>query len=111
MAIVLKELVPTKQLENVQTTQYTATNVIASIDKATVTNISGGIIVVDVNLVESGGSAGISNLVVQSKAVQPNETYTFPELVGHVLSNGSFISTNCDTATASVFRVSGREIS
>jgi hypothetical protein len=51
MAVTLKVLVPPKQLENTQTSQYTATNVRAIIDKATITNTSANNVTVSVNLV------------------------------------------------------------
>jgi hypothetical protein len=38
MTVTVKVLVPPKQMEATQTTQYTATNAKAIIDKATVTN-------------------------------------------------------------------------
>jgi hypothetical protein len=41
MTVSIKVLIPAKQAENAQTTQYTATNVKAIIDKFTVTNTSG----------------------------------------------------------------------
>ena len=40
----------------------------------------------------------------------PNETYTFPEIVGQVLANGGFISTIASAANALTIRASGREI-
>jgi hypothetical protein len=64
-----------------------------------------------VNLVTTGGSAGNDNLIVKTKTLQPSETYTFPEIVGHSLASGGFISTIAGTATAINIRASGREIS
>jgi P pilus assembly chaperone PapD len=110
MTITVKVLVPPKQLENSQTTQYTATNCRAIIDKFTVTNTSASNITVSVNLVTSGGTAGASNLIVDDRSIVPNETYTFPELVGQALESGSFISTIASAATSLTMRVSGREI-
>ena len=89
MAVTVKTLIPAKQAENVQTAQYTAVNCRAIIDKFTATNTSAGNVTISVNLIASGGSAGNSNLIVDARAVAPNETYTFPELVGQVLEAGS----------------------
>jgi hypothetical protein len=111
MAVIAKVLVPPKQLENSQTTQYTATAVKAIIDKATVTNTSANNVTLSVNLVTSGGSAGNSNLVIDTKTIVPDETYLCPELVGQILEPGSFISTIAGAATSLTFRVSGREVS
>ena len=63
-----------------------------------------------VNLVQSGGSAGNANLIIDDRAVVPGETYLCPELVGQELDAGAFISTIASNATALTLRVSGREI-
>jgi hypothetical protein len=60
--------------------------------------------------VQSGGSAGNANLIIDDRAVVPGETYLFPELVGQELDAGAFISTIASNATALTLRVSGREI-
>lgn len=111
MAVTLKVLVPPKQLENSQTTQYTASNVRAIIDKATITNTSANNVTVSVNLVTVSGSAGSSNLIIDNRTIVPDETYLCPELVGQVLEAGSFISTIAGAATSLTMRVSGREVS
>jgi len=110
MAVVTKVLIPAKTAENVQTSQYTATNVTTIIDKFTATNYSANAATISVNLVASGGSAGNDNLTVKTKTLQPAETYTFPELVGQVIAAGGFISTIAGTASAINIRASGREI-
>ena len=110
MTVTVKVLVPPKQMEATQTTQYTATNAKALIDKATVTNTDTVNRTFSVNLVTSGGSAGNANLVIDDRTVVPGETYTCPEMVGQVMESGSFISTIASNATALTLRVSGREI-
>lgn len=111
MAVTAKVLVPPKQLENAQTSQYTATSVRAIIDKATITNTSAANVTVSVNLVTVSGSASSSNLIIDSRTIVPDETYLCPELVGHVLEAGGFISTIAGAATSLTMRVSGREVS
>lgn len=110
MAVTPKTLVAPLQMQNVQTTQYTATNAKAIIDKATVTNTDTVNRTFSVNLVQSGGSASNSNLIIDDKTVVPGETYLCPELVGQELDSGAFISTIASAATALTLRVSGREI-
>lgn len=110
MSVLVKTLIPAKQAENAQTTQYTATNCRTIIDKFTATNTSAGNVTISVNLIVNGGSAGVINLIVNSRAIAPDETYTFPELVGQVLEPGSFISTIASAATSLTIRASGREI-
>lgn len=109
MTVTAKPLIGSKQMESAQTTQYTAVNCTAIIDKFTATNTSASNAVISVNLVSSGGSAGATNLIVDNRSIAPDETYTFPELVGQVLANGGFISTT-GTATSLTIRSSGREI-
>ena len=111
MAVSTKVLIPAKTAENVQTSQYTATNVTTIIDKFTATNYNTAAATISVNLVTALGSAGNDNLIVKTKTLQPAETYTFPELVGQVLASGGFISTIAGTASTINIRASGREIS
>jgi hypothetical protein len=111
MTVTVKTLVAPVQMAATQTTQYTAASVRAVIDKATVTNTDTVSRTFSVNLVQSGGSASNSNLIVDTRTVQPDETYTCPELVGQVLDPGAFMSTIASAATALTLRVSGREIS
>ena len=109
MTVTVKVLIPAKQAENAQTAQYTATNCKAIIDKFTVTNTTAGNVTFSVNLVTSG-SAGVSNLILDTRSIAPDETYTCPELVGQVLESGNFISTIASAATSLTIRASGREI-
>jgi hypothetical protein len=110
MSVTVKVLIPAKTAENSQTTQYTATGVTAIIDKFTATNYSASAATISVNLVTAAGSAGNSNLITKTKTLQASETYTFPELVGHVLAPSGFISTIAGTASAINIRASGREV-
>lgn len=110
MTVTVRVLVPAQTVSNAQTTVYTANGVTAILDKVTATNYSAAAATISVNLVTNGGTAGNDNLIVKTKTLQASETYTFPELVGHALNPGGFISTIAGTATAINFRVSGREI-
>ena len=110
MTVTIKVLIPAKQAENAQTTQYTATNCKTIIDKFTATNTTAGNVTISVNLVTSGGSAGVTNLIVDSRSLAPDECYTFPELVGQALEPSGFISTLAGAATSLTIRANGREI-
>jgi hypothetical protein len=108
--VTAKCLVETKHVENTQTTQYTApTGTRTLIDKITVSNPSASPVTFAANVVVSGGSAGASNLVV-STTIAAGATELCSAVVGHVLQPGDFVSTLAGTATALVFRMSGREI-
>ena len=111
MTVTAKNLVPAKTVEDVQTTQYIANGVTTIIDKFTATNYSSASTTISVNLITATGTANDSNLIVKAKALAAGETYIFPELVGHILPSGGFISTIAGTASAINMRVSGREIS
>ena len=110
MTVTVKVLIPAKQAEAVQTTQYTATNCKAIIDKFTATNTTAGNVTISVNLVTGGGGAGVTNLIVDTRSLAPDETYTFPELVGQALEPSGFISTIASAATSLTIRANGREI-
>ena len=110
MTVTVTVLVPAQTANNTQSTVYTATGVTAIIDKFTATNYSGTAATISVTLVTSGGTAGNNDLIVKTKTLQASETYTFPELVGHVLRPGGFISTLAGAASAINIRVSGREV-
>jgi hypothetical protein len=110
MTVIIKVLIPAKQAENAQTTQYTATNVKAIIDKFTVTNTSANNVTFSCNLVTVSQSAAASNLIIDARTIVPEETYTCPELVGQALDVGGFISTLAGTGTSLTIRASGREI-
>lgn len=110
MTITARVLIPAKTAENTQTTQYTANGVTTIIDKFTATNYSASAAAISINLVTTAGSASNNNLITKTKTLQPAEVYTFPEIVGQILSPGDFISTVAGTATAVNIRSSGREI-
>lgn len=110
MTVTVKNLIPRKQAEAAQTTQYTALNCKTIIDKFTVTNTSAANVTFSVNLVASGGAAGDSNLIVKTRTIVPSETYLCPELVGQTLESGGFISTLAGAATSLTISASGREV-
>lgn len=110
MTVTVKNIIPRKQAENAQTTQYTATNCKTIIDKFTITNTTSANVLFSANLVAFGGAAGNGNLVLKTRAVAPNETYSAVELVGQVLEPGDFISTLAGAATSLTISASGREI-
>lgn len=110
MSVSVKPLIPAKIAEAAQTTQYTATGVTAIIDKFTATNYSAIAAAISVSLVTAADTTGNQNLIVKTKTLQAGETYTFPELVGHALAPGGFISTLAGTASSINIRASGREI-
>jgi len=110
MTVTAKCLLESTQLAAAQTTLYTANGLRTILDKVTATNVSGSAATVTVNLVPVAGSAAGSNVIVSAKSLQAGESYGFPELVGHVLNQGGFVSVIAGTAAAINFRMSGREV-
>ena len=112
MTVTAKALFEALQAQNAETTQYTTpTGTRTIIDKFTGTNTTATAATLTIKLIASGGAAGAANTIVSSKTLQPGEAYTFPEIVGHVLNPGDFISTLAGTAAAITIRASGREVS
>lgn len=109
MSTAVAAIIPAKQAENAQTTQYTSGSVKTIIDKFTVTNTTGGAVTFAANLVNSGGAAGAANLLL-SRTILAGQTYTCPELVGHVMESGDFISTLAGAAASLTIRASGRQV-
>lgn len=107
MGVTVGNIIPAKDAEAIDTVQYTSSIIQTIIDKFTATNVSAGPLTISVNIVPSAGSVATSNLIVDTKSIATNETYTFPELVGHTMSIGDFISTNA-SATGLTIRASGR---
>jgi hypothetical protein len=111
MTITAKTLIAPLAITNAQTTQYTTpASTRTIIDKFTATNTSGSAATISVNLVTSGGAAAATNLIISAKSLTAGECYTCPELVGHILDAGGFISTIAGTTTVITVRASGREI-
>lgn len=109
MGINIKCIIPSKIAESTQHTQYTATGVTTYIDKFTATNYSGSAATLSVNLITALDTSGNQNLIVKTVSIAAGATYTFPELVGHILNPGDLISTIAGTASAINIRASGRE--
>lgn len=110
MTVTVKNIIPRKQAESSETTQYTALNCKTIIDKFTITNTTAGAVVFTARLVVLAGTPGVANTVLSAKSIAAGETYTSPELVGQTLEPGGFISTLAGAATSLTISASGREI-
>lgn len=109
MSTTATALIETKHAVNAQTTEYTsAAGVRTIIDK--VTGYATLAATLTINVVPSGSAAAATNVVVV-KTFVIGEAYTFPEVVGHILAPGDFLSILCGTASAIVIRASGRQVS
>ncbi len=90
-----------------ETTIYTSTGARTMLDKLT----SYGVAAADLTLkiVANGGSAATSNILAK-KTFAIGEAYTWPELVGHTLEPGDFISAIASAGSSVNLRVSGRKV-
>lgn len=80
------------------------------IDKFTLYNTDTSPRTVTVHMVPSAGTAAPGNIVLV-KTLQAGETYTCPEVVGHVLEPGAFVQALASTTLVVNLRVSGRLVS
>lgn len=109
MAVQYINFVPTKYLENTQTTQIIS-NAITIIDKVTITNISSSNVSFSANICINSEAVSNSNLVVKDRLLAPNETYECFELVGQTLESGSFLSMIASALDSLTIKIDGREI-
>jgi hypothetical protein len=104
-------LVTGKFVEAVQTTQYVSpVGTRTIIDKCTVVNTSAANVAFSANLVAASGAASDANLVIDARAIAVGETYTCPEVVGHILEPNGFISALASAGSALALRISGRQV-
>ena len=111
MTVTVSNIILPKFAEASNAAQYTSDKVKTLIDKFTVTNVSASSQTISIHIVNSGGSASDANVVVKSKALFSGQTYSCPELIGHVLEDGAFISTIASATSALSIRASGRVVS
>jgi len=110
VTVTSKPLITAAYAANAETTEYTASAGMRTIiDKFTGTNVTAGAVTLTIKLVPSGGAAATTNIVVV-KSIAAYTTEVFPEIVGHVLEAGGFISVLASAATSIVRRCSGREV-
>lgn len=102
-----------KQIEAVDTTQYTCPSdvSIAVITKFTVTNTSAATVNFSCNLVESGDTVGDQNLIVDARSIAAGETWNAAPLVGQKIEKAGIISTLASAATSLTISVCGYEVS
>jgi hypothetical protein len=101
-----KVLIASKTAETTETSQYTANNCKATIDKFTATNNGATNATLTVHLITAGSDVSHAHTI--SKTIVPGDTWPFPNLVGQNLESGDSISTLSPSGTITI-RASGRE--
>lgn len=111
MTVSAKCLIESAQAAAAQTTMYTApVGTRTIIDKFSGTNTTGAPVQIAVNLVPSAGAPSAANVITPTQTIAAGGSYLFPEVVGHVLQPGDFISVLAGSVAITV-RASGREVS
>lgn len=110
MTVTARVLLESKAAEASQTKQIDSAGLRTIIDKFTAYNADPATQTLTVYLVPSAGSSGAGNVSVV-KALQTGETYTFPEVVGHILEAGASLNTLATKAGVVNIRASGRVVS
>lgn len=109
MTIKNDSLVPAKLLENSLTAQYTASNCRATITNFTVTNVGATIETISVHIVESGGSASNANLIIDARPIAVGNTVTLYDLSGQEMRPSSFVVAGASAANSLTIRINGME--
>lgn len=111
MTIVAKCLIETQVAPIAETSLYPApANTRTIIDKLSATNTTAGALTITIKLVPAGQVAGVAYEVSHAASIAAGQSYTFPEVIGHVLASGDFISVIASAAGINI-RASGREVS
>ena len=104
MSVTPKKAIVPAQITAAAATYYTVpANLRSIVKKLTFTNSTAIARAVTVYLVPSGGTAGVTNILISARIVGPGETYECFEAQGHVLNTGDFIQAFADlTATITI---------
>lgn len=110
--IVARAIIEPIQLTAADVTLYTApANTRTIIDKFTATNETAVAATLTVNLVQAAGSVSATNTIIAVQSIPALSVYLCPEITGHVLNPGDYISAKASVITALSVRSSGREVS
>jgi hypothetical protein len=105
------EIVTAQYAPNSQTVLYTSpSGTTTRIDKLTVTNVSGSVQTISINLVPNGGTVGASNLTTDAQAITPSQTWNSPNEYQHYLNPGDSLSVLASAASALSIAVAGLQV-
>ncbi len=111
MTVTPKKLFTPAQLTSALATYYTVpASTRTVLKKVTLTNDGSAPETITVHLVETGGTAGVTNIALKAKAIGPGETYEAYEIEGHIMNAGDFIRALASTASKVNLHISGVEI-
>lgn len=111
MSSPLVEIVTAQYAPNSQTTLYTSpASTTTRIDKLTVTNVTGSVATISINMIPSGGTVGASNLSTQAQAIGAGSTWNSPNEYGHYLNPGDALSVLASAPSALTILVAGTQV-
>lgn len=111
MSSIGKPLSQGSQIASSTTTYYTAgSGVRTRIDKVTICNTDSSARTFSMYKVASGGSAGVTNQVIDTRSVNVDETITVTEMSGKWLAPGDFIAAIASAASALTLQIDGVEV-
>lgn len=109
MAVYTPKRLSQGQLTTSYATQYTVpASTSAIIKEIVVCNTTASPVVLDLSLVASGGTAGVTNNILSQVTIGANNTAAFT--FAQVLATGGFISAKASTGAALTVTISGVEI-
>jgi hypothetical protein len=81
----------------------------SEITAATVQNVTGGAVTMDIWIVDDGGTRADATLVFEAKSIAANSAVELSELEGHVLNDGQELHGVAASASALTLRISGKQ--
>ena len=110
MTVVAKTLVASQYAQNSEAQVYRPNGTRAIIDRFTAVNNSASPAELSVWIVPNGGTTGGGNRMIYQRELASKESYSCPEIIGHVLESGDSLVVLASAGGAIAIRVSGREV-
>lgn len=112
MSIRYKKLASPGQLTGTAATYYTCPSTVTNTSRIafTFTNTDSAARTVTIYVFDSGGTAGVTNILTSAKSLAAGETWTCPDLLLHSLNPGDVVQAFADTTAKVAYHLSGVEM-
>lgn len=111
MSVDVDDIIPSKYIESVSTTQYTAPDKTKCvIDKFIVNNTTNAPVTITINVAPALGAVAGSNEFITTRILAAKQSYNCVEIVGRCLKPGDYISASASVASAVSLGATGRLI-
>lgn len=104
-----RRLFDSAQLTAVAATYYTSTNCRTIVTSLLATNSTASARTVTVYIIKSGGTAGVTNIVVSARTILPGQTVELLDKNKH-MEQDDFVQALADSAAAVTFHGSGYQV-